>query len=190
MLRVPAHIECLDLLVTMDMPAHIQDHSRMVCRIALTLADGLIDAGIRINRELVMASALLHDITKPRSFATGENHAQTGGEYLSTLGFPEVGDIVRQHVVLDRYFPAGDPNEAEIVNYADKRVLHDKVVTLDDRMAYILERYANTPERQVLLQKLWEQSRMLEARLFAHLSFTPDGLDADALCPPADSPGT
>jgi uncharacterized protein len=190
MLRVPAHIECLDLLVTMDMPAHIQDHSRMVCRIALMLADGLIAAGVPINRELVMASALLHDITKPRSFATGENHAQTGGEYLSALGFPEVGDIVRQHVVLDRYFSAAEPSEAEIVNYADKRVLHDKVVALDDRMAYILERYAKTPERRVLLQKLWDQSRMLEARLFAHLAFTPDGLDASIPCSTADSPDT
>jgi uncharacterized protein len=177
-MRIPPQNECLQMLYSMDMPDHIQDHSRLVCRIALILADGLIAAGIAINRDLVMASALLHDITKPRSFETGENHAQTGGEYLAALGFPEVGEIVRQHVVLDHYFAGSAPSEAEIVNYADKRVLHDQVVPLDDRMAYILQRYAKTIQRQVLLQELWDQTRLLEERLFAYLSFTPDLLTA------------
>lgn len=173
-MRIPPQNECLQMLYSMDMPDHIQDHSRLVCRIALVLADGLIAAGIAINRDLVMASALLHDITKPRSFETGENHAQTGGEYLTALGFPEVGEIVRQHVVLDHYFAGSAPSEAEIVNYADKRVLHDRVVPLDDRMAYILQRYAKTIQRQVLLQELWDQTRLLEQRLFAYLSITPE----------------
>jgi uncharacterized protein len=175
-MRVPMQNECLQMLGTMDMPAHIRDHSRLVCRVALALADGLIAAGVQINRELVMASALLHDITKPRSFQTGENHAQTGGEYLSRLGFPEVGEIVRQHVVLDHYSPEEAPTEAEIVNYADKRVLHDQVVPLDDRMDYILKRYAKTRQRQALLYQLWDQTRMLEQRLFSHLSFGPDAI--------------
>jgi uncharacterized protein len=166
--------ECLQILGTMDMPPHIQDHSRLVCRVALALADGLVAAGFQINRELVMASALLHDITKPRSFDTGENHAQTGGEYLAHLGFPEVGEIVRQHVILDHYSPEAAPNEAEIVNYADKRVLHDQVVPLDDRMDYILKRYAKTHQRQAQLNHLWDQTRLLEQRLFSHLSFDPD----------------
>ena len=175
-MRVPMHNECLQMLGTMEMPAHIQDHSLLVCRVALALADGLIAAGLKINRELVMASALLHDITKPRSFETGENHAQTGGEYLASMGFPEVGEIVRQHVVLDDYPPEAAPNEAEIVNYADKRVLHDQVVPLDDRMAYILARYAKTRERRVLLHQLWDQTSKLEKRLFSHLSFAPDAI--------------
>lgn len=178
-MRIPPQNECLQMLCTTDMPDHIQNHSRLVCRIGLVLADGLIAAGIPINRDLVMASALLHDITKPRSFETGENHAKTGGEYLSTLGFPEVGEIVRQHVVLDHYFDGTAPSEAEIVNYADKRVLHDRVVPLDDRMAYILQRYATTIERQVLLQELWNQTRLLEQRLFAYLSFAPESLAAN-----------
>jgi putative nucleotidyltransferase with HDIG domain len=156
------------------MPVHIRNHSTLVCEVALVLTDGLIAAGIDVNRKLVRASALLHDITKPRSFKTGENHAQTGGRYLAELGYPEVGDIVRQHVMLDHYFAAPAPDEAEVVNYADKRVLHDKVVPLDERMAYILNRYAKTRARQDLLKQLWEQTRLLERRLFSHLKFTPD----------------
>lgn len=173
-MHIPRLQECLRLYVTMDMPGHIQDHSRLVCQVALLLADGLIRAGVPLNRDLVRASAMLHDITKPRSFTTGENHAQTGGEYLAAMGCPEVGSIIRQHVVLDHYFAADRPDEAEVVNYADKRVLHDRIVSLDDRMDYILQRYAKTPERQQLLHQVWEKTRSLEQRLFAYLAFPPD----------------
>jgi putative nucleotidyltransferase with HDIG domain len=174
MVLIPPENKCLHLLNTVNMPSHIKVHSRMVCQVALVLTDGLIAAGIDINRRLVRASALLHDITKPRSLETGENHAQTGGEYLSSLGFPEVGHIVRQHVMLDHYFAADTPDEAEVVNYADKRVLHDRIVPLDDRMTYIMKRYAKTKERRELLNILWDQTRVLEKRLFSYLTFPPD----------------
>jgi len=170
----------------MQMPLHIQAHSKIVCEVALVLADGLQEAGVPLNRELVRASALLHDITKPRSFETGENHAQTGGELLSGLGFHEVGEIVRQHVVLDRWLPPdaspvvcleqNGPNEAEVVNYADKRVLHDQVVSLNDRMSYILHRYARTAERRQLMIQFWERAERLEKRIFDYLNFGPERL--------------
>jgi HD superfamily phosphodiesterase len=124
----------------------------------------------------VFASALLHDITKPRSFTTGENHSKTGGEYLTGLGFPEVGHIVRQHVILDSYREDEAPTEAQIVNYADKRVLHDKVVPLDDRMDYIMQRYAKTEAHRQWLMAVWELTATLEARLFDYLAFSPDQL--------------
>ncbi|MCJ8501199.1 HD domain-containing protein [Desulfatitalea alkaliphila] len=186
-MHIPERAICLSLLDDMDMPEHILAHSQLVCQVALLLTDALQAAGVPLNRPLVHASALLHDITKPRSFTTGENHAQTGGEYLAGLGFPEVGEVVRQHVVLDAYFAAEAPNEAEIVNYADKRVLHDKIVPLDQRMQYILARYAKTETHVRMLQKVWEQTDQLEKRLFAYLRFTPlqlcDRVDAER-CPP------
>ncbi len=164
------------MLCHLEMPPHILAHSQLVCQVALVLTDGLIAAGIAVNRELVCASALLHDITKPRSFGTGENHAQTGGAHLTELGFPEVGNIVRQHVVLDDYPENSHPTEAEVVNYADKRVLHDKVVSLDQRMGYILQRYAKTQAHQELFKTLWRQTQQLEKRLFSYLAFTPEML--------------
>jgi uncharacterized protein len=174
--RIPARHKCQELLDSMQMPTHIQAHSRIVCDVALLLSDRLQRAGVPLNRELILASALLHDITKSRSFETGENHAQTGGQYLSELGFGEVGEIVRQHVVLDSYPGDKAPNEAEVVNYADKRVLHDQIVPLNERMAYILHRYARTPERRQLLIHFWEKAELLEKRIFGYLSFGPEGL--------------
>ena len=160
------------------MPEHIQAHSRMVCEVALLLTDGLLAAEVLVNRELVQASALLHDITKPRSFTTGEMHAQTGGEYLSALGYTEVGEIVRQHVILDDYGGGNAPSEAEVVNYADKRVLHDRIVPLDDRMDYILKRYAKTEANKKHFREIMNLTRQLEKRLFSYLAFPPEHLEA------------
>jgi uncharacterized protein len=185
--RIPQREQCLSLLDDMDMPEHILAHSELVCKVALLLTDALQLAGVELNRPLVNASALLHDITKPRSFTTGENHSKTGGEYLAGLGFAEVGEIVRQHVILDAYFAAETPNEAEVVNYADKRVLHDKIVPLGDRMQYILQRYAKTEEHIQWLKKVWAQTALLERRLFDYLAFTPAQLCeriAESICQP------
>ncbi len=171
---IPEKEECLRLLDSMQMPMHIQVHSQLVCQVALLITDGLFTAGVRMNRDLVRASALLHDITKPRSFKSGENHAQTGGEHLASMGFFEVGEIVRQHVILDAYFAAEEPSEAEVVNYADKRVLHDRIVTLDDRMAYIQQRYAKTQKQVQRCKRLLKQTQLLEQRLFDYLPYGPD----------------
>lgn len=165
------------MVSSMEMPDHIVAHSMMVCRVALVLTDHLIGNGISLNRELIRASALVHDITKSRSFKTGENHDFTGGEYLKKIGYPEVADIVRQHVRLDDYFEADVPNEAEVVNYADKRVLHENVTSLRKRRDYILERYGIEPEIEDRIRKLWKKTEEMEVRIFKWIPFPPEALE-------------
>jgi putative nucleotidyltransferase with HDIG domain len=173
-IRIPAEEECRRLAAGMGMLENIVAHCRQVCRVSLLITDHLTPNGL--NRELVRAAALLHDITKTRSFATQEDHAETGGETLADLGYPEVGAVIRQHVRLDHYFAAAGPTEAEIVNYADKRVLHDRIVPLDERMTYILDRYGRQEERKRSILLLWKKTEELEARLFARLPFAPGDL--------------
>ena len=173
-MRLPSVPDCENLMAEMQMLGHIVDHSRQVCRVAVLLVERLADGGLVLNRDLVRAAALLHDITKTRSFVTHENHAATGAELLKRRGFPEVATIVRQHVTLDAYPESAPPVEADIVNYADKRVLHDRIVTLDERMEYILNRYGRLPEDRVRIRRLWYRSVRLEGRIFARLAFTPE----------------
>lgn len=177
-MKIPSEKECHRLISEMKMLDHIVDHSVQVSRVALFLVDHMDADRILLNRRLVQASALLHDITKTRSFQTRENHASTGAQYLHDLGYRRVGDIVKQHVRLDEYFMSEFPGEAEIVNYADKRVLHDRIVPLEDRMNYILEKYGQTIDYRQRLQWLWEKTRELEKRLFSFLPFAPDDLAA------------
>jgi uncharacterized protein len=172
-IAIPSEEKCRQLIADMGMLEHIVAHSLQVCRVSLFLTDRL---GLpELNRELIRAAALLHDITKTRSFQTQEDHAETGARLIADLGYPEVAGIVGQHVRLNRYGSASAaPVDAEIVNYADKRVLHDRIVPLSERMGYILEKYGSDPERKRWILILWERTEKLEARLFARLPFHPD----------------
>ncbi|MGD8993028.1 MAG: HD domain-containing protein [Desulfobacterales bacterium] len=168
--------DCLRLMCDMLMPEHIVVHSMQVCRVAVCLADHLNSKGKHLDGQLLQAAALLHDITKSRSFETAENHALTGGQQLSDLGYPMIGDLVRQHVRLDDYSEPKDISEAAIVNYADKRVLHDRIVSLDERMRYIEQRYGTQPQHKQRIQLLWDKTQMLEKQMFEQLPFSPEDL--------------
>jgi uncharacterized protein len=170
-IRIPSEGICRRITANLGMLENIVAHCRQVCRVSLLLTDHL---GLpSLNRDLIRAAACLHDITKTRSFRTREDHAETGARLLADLGYPEVAEIVGQHVRLDRYFASKSTTEAEIVNYADKRVLHDKIVPLSERMGYILEKYGSAPERKRDILLLWEKTERLEKRLFDGLSFAP-----------------
>ena len=173
---IPSKKRCYQLINEMNMMGHIVAHSHQVCQVAMCLVDYLAKLNGHLNRDLVQAASLLHDITKTRSFKTGENHASTGGQLLVTLGYPEVGHAICQHVRLDAYFSSQNIIEAEIVNYADKRVLHDKVVSLQERMSYTWKRYGKTPKDKERLSWLRDKTEALEQRLFQHLPFSPEDL--------------
>ena len=168
--------ECLQLMWDMLMPEHIVVHSMQVCRVATCLTDHLTSTGNHLDGQLIRAAALLHDITKNRSFETAENHALTGGQQLADMGYPEIGNLVRQHVRLDNYSDPKDISEAVIVNYADKRVLHDRIVSLDERMRYIQERYGTQPQHKHRIQLLWDKTQILEKQMFKQLPFSPEDL--------------
>ena len=161
----------------MHMLENIVAHSLQVCRVGMCLVDSLKAQGIHLDGQLVQAAALLHDITKTRSFKTGENHALTGGQYLTDSGYAEVGNLVRQHVRLDDYSEDKSLTEADIINYADKRVLHDRIVPLDERMNYIMEKYATLPEHKQRIRLLWEKTKDLEKQIFSCLPFSSNDLN-------------
>jgi len=175
-MRIPSKQECLRLIRSMNMLEHIVLHSFQVCRVATFLVDHLETGRNGLSRNLVQAAALLHDITKTRSFTTRENHVLTGAAYIRGLGYPEVGRVIEQHVRLDDYAASDFPTEAAVVNYSDKRVLHDRIVPLQKRMTYILEKYARGPQYRERLLWLWEKTKGLETELFSRLPFGPEEL--------------
>ena len=176
-MKIPTRDQCFRMMGEMKMMDHIVIHSIQVCRVATCLTEHLNNQNGRLNLDLIQAAALLHDITKTRSFKTRENHAQTGGLYLAERGYPEIGELVRQHVSLDDYPHPVELGERQIINYADKRVLHDQVVSLDKRMDYILEKYGETPELTERIHWLWEKTVELEAKIFDDLAVAPRELN-------------
>ena len=174
-MNTPNREECFRLIHEMDMMDHIIDHSIMVSNVALCLCRYLAKKFPEINTQAVLSAALLHDITKTRSFSTGETHSDTGGILLRDLGYPEIGDIIRQHVILDTN-TNDTVSEQEIVNYSDKRVLHDQIVSLERRLEYIKVRYGAKPEYGNRLKLMWKSALDLEKNLFEQLPFKPSQL--------------
>lgn len=175
-MNIPSKEECFRLIHKMDMMDHIIDHSIMVSNVALCLCRFLGEKFPHLNIEGVRSAALLHDITKTRSFSTGEVHSETGGLLLEKMGYPEIGNIIRQHVMLDTCTQNTPVSEQEIVNYSDKRVLHDQVVSLEKRLEYIKIRYGAKPEFKDRVQLMWTKTVNLEQKLFKQLPFEPPQL--------------
>lgn len=176
MINVLSRKESLQLIFQEGMLHHILAHSLQVCRVALLLSFHLNREKPVLNSGLTEAGSLLHDITKTRSLDSGENHAETGGQLLTELGYPEIGDLIRQHVRLDDFSPDTPLTEAEIVNYADKRVLHDRIAGLEERMGYIMQRYGSSPELRIRLTQVWEEARQQEIKIFRDIPFAPEDM--------------
>jgi uncharacterized protein len=88
-----------------------------------------------------------------------------------------VAQVVQEHVNLAPNIIDPRPlREAELVNYADKRVLHEEVVTLEARFADLKVRYGRTPEALVRIKATEIRARALEEKIFACLDLEPANL--------------
>ncbi len=175
-MAIPTRDQCMVLMERALMPEHIQQHSFVVAHVALYLGGLLNQNSVRLDLELLEAGALLHDIAKARGLSTGERHEDVGARMLADWGYASLSPIVQEHVMLDPAILRGPITESLIVNYADKRVKHDQVVSLSDRFFDLIGRYAKTSEHRTWLREKFDLYLQLEARIFEHLTINPDEL--------------
>lgn len=171
---IPGVNDCLQFMEQYHMLPNIKDHSIVVARVAGVITHGLINAGHALSLETVIAGALLHDIGKTACLDNDDDHAAKGLEICQALNLETIADIVAEHVILKNYAPENGFSEKEVVYYADKRVNHDQVVSLDERLAYILQRYGRNDEvRCLAIKKNYARCQDLEKRMFSFLAFKP-----------------
>ena len=163
-------------MVRYGMLEHIVEHSIEVAKVALFLSIELNRRGQRINLPLVEASALLHDLTKTECLRTQEDHALTGFRLLKEIGFERIGEIVAAHIHLSKEMDPQQISEEEVVNYADKRVQHDRVVSLDERFEDLKRRYGKSERAIELLEGLRQSTFEIERRIFSILEMDPNRL--------------
>ena len=174
---IPTVEQCFNLMEQHHMLPNIKDHSIMVARVAHIITNGLIAAGHELSPDKVIAGALLHDIGKTACLENNDDHAAIGYEICLAHNLESIADIVAEHVILKSYALANGISEKEIVYYADKRVNHDQVVRLEDRLAYILERYGlNNEKRCLAIKKNYALCQGLEKNMFAELPFAPEDI--------------
>jgi uncharacterized protein len=156
---------------------NIRAHTIMVGKIAFLIASGLHRSGIDVSVKEATVGALLHDIGKTPALKSGENHAETGMRICLENNLDEIAPIVREHVRLKNYDLDGMYCEKEIVFYSDKRVNHDQIVSLNERMDYIIERYAFGKEDLCeAIRKNFLLCTKVEEKLFRKLAFRPESL--------------
>ncbi|MCH8003144.1 MAG: HDIG domain-containing protein [Nanoarchaeota archaeon] len=136
--KIPSREECLDILNKNKTPSNVIEHSKTVCNVAEDVADGLINKGIKVNKKLVIAAALLHDIEREK-----ENHIAEGTKLLKSMGLSEVSEVIKKHSLYGIEDGRVQPKtvEEKIVFYSDKRVKGDKIVSLVERFKDIEKRY-------------------------------------------------
>lgn len=126
---IPEEIEIKSLWKKYRTPENVIAHCGAVADKAVQIAGELEKGGLRLDKELIYASALLHDIARTES-----NHAEQGAKLLVKEGFDRVAAIVACHHDLGE--GESDPvTEKTVLYLADKLVFEDREVTLDERFA-------------------------------------------------------
>jgi putative nucleotidyltransferase with HDIG domain len=155
---------------------HIIHHSLEVTRVALFLAIELNKRGQRIDLDLVEAASLLHDLTKTECVKTKEDHARRGYQLLKGIGYVRVGEVVAEHIRLSKGQDPSSVSEEEVVNYADKRVLHDRIVSLEERFRDLKVRYGKDQKSIEKMEQLEKNTFEMEHKIFSILKINPDNL--------------
>lgn len=164
-----------------EMFDNVKAHSLKVARVADCLFSELSKKLPKNNlpeHELVTAGAMLHDIAKTPCIQEGCRHTELGVKICFDEGFDMLAEIVAEHVVMTDYSSAnchkGLFRAKELVYYSDKRVKHDQVVPLTERLEYIIARYGKGD--QAIIDHINENFGMcldLEKAIFSHLDFSP-----------------
>ena len=174
---IPSFDKCYKLMRRYGMLENIVSHSVVVAGIAHLMAAALNSAGIHVSVARATAGALLHDIGKTQTLGTDMDHADLGRRICLSHRLDEIADLVGEHIFLKNPDLDGMYTEKEIVYYADKRVNHDRVVSLDERLEYIIEKYGkNDADLQEGITRNFALCAMVEKKLFRPLNIGPESL--------------
>ncbi len=166
--------DCKSLWDLYQMLPNIREHSLVVAEVAFFIGKRLTEVQNSLSLETVVRGALMHDIAKGISLKTGEDHCKLGREICERHGLWEIGEIVEEHVRLKELPAQGQIREKHIVCYADKRVMHNRVVSLEKRLSDILVRYAQgRPDAQERILQNFSLAKRLEELIFQGLGINP-----------------
>ena len=170
-MTVPGRVAAAALLSSLDPPTWFVAHARAVAEVAAFLAARIAANGIAVDRGLVEAAALLHDVDKilPSDDPVRTlPHGQGSAAWLTERGHPELARSVAAHPVTRlvdgeayRRWAAFASREERVVAYADKRA-GQRLESMDARFASWRRRYPGSWD-----DVTWRSVRARAARLEA-----------------------
>lgn len=148
-MSIPTDRQCIEYLIAAGCKRRVVVH----CCTVRAVADEMLTSIRNVDRDLVVAGALLHDIGRSEDHSI--LHAYVGSKKVEALGLPQaLADIVRKHTgagldaddVAEMGLPAGDymPRtlEEKIVAHADNLVSDNRVVTHDHSVSKLISKGA------------------------------------------------
>ena len=146
-------------------PAHVIKHMEVVAELAEKIALKLIESGKKINLRRVRELALLHDLLKHKSF----NNKKINDVELTSAALKSIGETSLAKSILTQQFDAIISKkialaalEEKIVYYADKRVKHTKITSLEERLRDGRVRYHPTGKIPKIVPKIERKIFALE----------------------------
>lgn len=131
----PNKEECYKILRDYKTPMHVINHCETVAAVSTAIGRELVSKGVRLNLDLIEASAYLHDIAR-----TKKNHDKEGAAYLSGLGLHDVARVVCDHTFHRIKEDISSLDETDILSIADRTVIEDRFVGPRKRMRYITDK--------------------------------------------------
>jgi putative nucleotidyltransferase with HDIG domain len=184
-------------------PQNVRGHMKAVAKVAVFLAKKLKEKGIHVDVGLVERSALLHDLLRAANFENfdmqkdadaddiefwkqlkhkyGNMHHGEAAAGILKEKYPEIAEAVAGHTidnVKDNLLEA--PWAAKIIAYSDSRVIHDRIVSLDERKEDSRKRhgqfYAHLKEESGVdyFEIIYSNTRKVEEEIFNIIDEKPE----------------
>lgn len=171
-MHLPTRKECLAFLEKYHTPQNVIKHSLVVDKIAVHLAEKFIQAGIKVNKDLIDRASLLHDIVRLTEIG---HHAEVGADIFKK-DYPEMASVIAKHRLSAIIKNSLKTWEEKIVYYADKRVNHDSLVNIELRMQEGKKRWnvkKSDDKHELILKKMKE----LENEIFSLIKGDPNDIN-------------
>ena len=159
---LPTRKECLAILAEYHVPPHMVNHSLAVAKLAVFLAQRLNEKGAAVDVTLLEGAGLMHDMMRIFDFPEPDYHLfernlpeeekakwqRLRAKYKASSHedaacdilkekYPALALAIKRHRYMAMLDEQGRPDtwEEKLLYYADKRVMHERIVPLKERLA-------------------------------------------------------
>lgn len=158
-LQSPSVDECYCILNLYHVPNNIIRHCKEVSRITLNILNKLNENGYNFNKNVMQASALLHDLARME-----KNHADAGAKILKDLGYEKVGNIISTHMDIE-VDEREDITENEILYLADKVIKEDKFLKLQERLSEYSLKFADNFQALNKIRNRFNEAEKIQKKI-------------------------
>lgn len=202
--RLPTRQQCFEMMDQFHVPLHIRKHGLAVAKLGVFLARKLKEKGVSVDVDVVDRACVLHDILRicdlresgydrSRQVITDKDRAkwrqlrakfpkfchEDAAFALLRGAYPELALAVRRHRYAALLDEKDKPRtwEEKLVYYADKRVMHDRIVPLKQRLEEAHKRNVHLRQTQaqskVDIEKVDALIFELEQEIFNEIDLDP-----------------